>query len=99
MMAIGAKYFRLCPAIVFRSVSNRNQTEKRMSNEFNADERASEKRMRFDSEIEPRYFDQWLTERYGKGTILKEAIGDAYASEEEAMESFFDSMQRSRSEG
>ena len=49
-----------------------------MSNEFSADERASGKRMRFDSEIEPRYFDglRKETEKNGKGTILKETIGD-----------------------
>lgn len=52
-----------------------------MSNEFSADEGANGKRMQcsrpdFDSEIEPRYFDEWLTERYGKSTILKETIGD-----------------------
>ena len=101
-----------------------------MSNEFKPNGGANEKRMRFDSEIEPSSFDQWLTERYGKGTILKETISEyivtlsftgigktalwevaeydkrcrrvmvyAYASIEEAMESFFDSVQRSRSEG
>ena len=101
-----------------------------MSNEFSPDGRVSEKRVRFDSEIEPGSFDQWLTERYGKGTLLKETIGEyivtlsftgigktalwevaeydkrrrrgmvyAYASSEEAMESYFNSVQRSRSEG
>ena len=80
--------------------------------------------------IEPGSFDQWLTERYGKGTILKETIGEyivtlsftgiaktalwevaeydkrrrrvmvyTYASSEEGMESYFDSVQRLRREG
>jgi hypothetical protein len=52
-----------------------------MNDEFSADEGQSEEgmqfaRLNFDAEIEPCFFDEWITKRYGNGTILKEAIGN-----------------------
>ena len=52
-----------------------------MCNEFSADAGANEKEMQlarhnFSAKIEPWSFDEWITKRYGKGTILKETIGD-----------------------
>jgi len=113
-----------------------------MTERFIADEGANGKEMQFaplnfNAEVEPLSFDEWIAKRYGKGTILKESIGDwivtlsftgighipkstdlpaywevaeynkgcrrvnvyQYASEEEASESFFDSVERYRSEG
>jgi hypothetical protein len=125
----------------FCSLSNGNRTEKRMSYKFSVDEVANEKELQFarlnlNAEVEPWSFDEWIIKRYGKGTILKETIGDwivtlsftgighflestdppafwevaeynkrsrrvndyRYASEKEASESFFDSVERYRSE-
>ena len=52
-----------------------------MSCKFSADEGASQKeiqfaRVNFNAEVEPWSFDEWIIKRYGKGTILKETIGD-----------------------
>ena len=112
-----------------------------MSYKLSVDEVANEKEQQFarlnlNAEVEPSSFDEWIIKRYGKGTILKETIGDwivtlsftgighilestdppafwevaeynkrsrrvndyRYASEEEASESFFDSVERYRSE-